>query len=98
MSVRSAVTSFPSIHLVSCCALIRHLTFCLIQVRTGEEEETVLYSHRSRLYRLRQAEWKERGTGDMKLLKDHQGRVRLLMRREPVMKVKYFILWSTFYL
>ena len=36
---------------------------------TGEEEETVLYSHRAKLFRLVEGEWKERGLGDVKILR-----------------------------
>lgn len=59
-----------------------------VEVRTGEEDEEVLYSHRAKLYRWMDGEWKERGLGDIKLLRDSSaGRTRLLMRREPVLKV-----------
>lgn len=54
-------------------------------MKTGEEEEELLYSHRAKLYRWLDGEWKERGLGDIKLLFDPAAkRVRLLMRREPV--------------
>ncbi|KAM7302318.1 E3 SUMO-protein ligase RanBP2-like [Ixodes scapularis] len=59
-----------------------------VAVKTGEEEEELLYSHRAKLYRWLDGEWKERGLGDIKLLFDPAAkRVRLLMRREPVLKV-----------
>lgn len=59
-----------------------------VEVRTGEEEEEVLYSHRAKLYRWMDGEWKERGLGDIKLLHHPTTqRTRLLMRREPVLKV-----------
>lgn len=59
----------------------------LVEVTTGEEDENVLFSDRSFLYRYDQAtkEWKEKGRGDMKILQHKtSGRVRLLMRREQV--------------
>lgn len=43
-----------------------------IEVKTGEEEEAVLYSHRAKLFRFADAEWKERGLGDVKILKHKQ--------------------------
>ena len=45
-----------------------------MEVRTGEEEELVLYSHRAKRYRFAKetAEWKERGLGDIKLLEHRQ--------------------------
>ncbi|KAL1421143.1 hypothetical protein MTO96_023318 [Rhipicephalus appendiculatus] len=59
-----------------------------VEVRTGEEDEEVLYSHRAKLYRWMDGEWKERGLGDIKLLRHPTTqRTRLLMRREPVLKV-----------
>lgn len=59
-----------------------------VEVRTGEEEEDVLYSHRAKLFRWMDGEWKERGLGDIKLLyHPTTQRTRLLMRREPVLKV-----------
>lgn len=40
-----------------------------VEVKTGEEEEDVLYCHRAKLYRFVGGEWKERGLGDIKILK-----------------------------
>lgn len=62
----------------------------LVEVSTGEEEENVLFSDRAFLYRYvpDTKEWKEKGRGDMKIL-EHKttGRIRLLMRREQVLKI-----------
>ena len=56
-----------------------------VDVVTGEEEEEVLYSHRAKLFRLVDGEWKERGIGDVKILKHKtSNKIRLLMRREQV--------------
>ena len=41
-------------------------------MKTGEEEEEVLYSHKAKVYRYTEGEWKERGLGDIKILK-HKG-------------------------
>jgi len=63
----------------------------LVEVVTGEENEDVLFEHRAKLLRWdREAnEWKERGLGNMKLLRDRSNPnlVRLLMRREQVHKL-----------
>lgn len=63
----------------------------LIDQKTGEEDETVLFEHRAKLLRFEAAskEWKERGLGNIKLLvhKDNIQKLRLLMRREQIMKV-----------
>ncbi|KAK9512906.1 hypothetical protein O3M35_001217 [Rhynocoris fuscipes] len=61
-----------------------------ITVVTGEEDETVLYSHRAKLFRYDSVakEWKERGLGDIKILQHNvNGKVRLLLRREPIFKI-----------
>ena len=59
-----------------------------VDTKTGEEEETVIYSHRAKLLRFTSGEWKERGLGDIKILKhEGTGKVRLLMRREQVLKI-----------
>ena len=61
-----------------------------VDVKLGEEEEGVLFSHRARLYRFDEAskQWKERGTGSVKIL-EHQttGKIRVLMRRDQVLKI-----------
>ncbi|XP_044270326.1 E3 SUMO-protein ligase RanBP2 [Tribolium madens] len=59
-----------------------------VEVKTGEEEEEVLYCHRAKLYRFVDKEWKERGIGDLKILrrKDND-KLRVLMRRDQVFKI-----------
>ena len=61
-----------------------------IQIVTGEEGLDVLFCERAKLYRFNSdsSQWKERGVGEMKLLrhpKSCQGRV--LMRREQIKKL-----------
>ncbi|XP_063392592.1 E3 SUMO-protein ligase RanBP2-like [Cydia fagiglandana] len=59
-----------------------------VKVTTGEEDETVIFSARAKLYRFIDNQWKERGLGDMKLLKHKTtGKVRVLMRREQIHKI-----------
>uniref|UniRef100_A0A4W3JFK7 E3 SUMO-protein ligase RanBP2 n=1 Tax=Callorhinchus milii TaxID=7868 RepID=A0A4W3JFK7_CALMI len=61
-----------------------------VDVKTGEEDEEQLFSNRAKLYRFDTdaKEWKERGIGTVKLL-CHKitGKVRLLMRRDQVLKI-----------
>ena len=58
------------------------------QVETGEEQEEVLYAHRAKLYRFADGEWKERGLGEVKLLRHGSTqRMRVLMRREQILKI-----------
>jgi len=59
-----------------------------VDIKTGEEEETVLYVSRARLFRFCDNEWKERGVGDLKILESPESqRIRLLMRRDTILKV-----------
>ncbi|XP_070538551.1 E3 SUMO-protein ligase RanBP2-like [Ptychodera flava] len=61
-----------------------------VEIKTGEEEEDELYSKRARLYRFDKAtsQWKERGIGDIKVMKHREtGKIRIIMRRDQVMKV-----------
>ena len=60
-----------------------------IATSSGEEDDDVLYTQRAALYRFDTAasEWKERGRGDAKLLKNRQtGKVRILLRQEKTLK------------
>lgn len=58
-----------------------------VEVTTGEEDEVEIYKQRSMLYRF-DGQWKERGVGEMKILKNKEtGVYRLLLRREQIHKV-----------
>ncbi len=43
-----------------------------VDLKTGEEDENVLFSSRAKLYRFDTDQWKERGVGDIKILKHKQ--------------------------
>ncbi|GAA5826700.1 hypothetical protein JCM5353_000086 [Sporobolomyces roseus] len=60
-----------------------------VEVKDGEEDEEVLFKMRAKLFRFAEsAEWKERGTGDVRLLKHKESKkVRLVMRRDKTLKV-----------
>ncbi|XP_076018006.1 E3 SUMO-protein ligase RanBP2 isoform X1 [Genypterus blacodes] len=61
-----------------------------VDTKTGEEEEEELFCNRAKLYRFEAEtkEWKERGTGNIKILKHGtMGKIRILMRREQVFKI-----------
>jgi len=57
---------------------------------TGEEDDKVLFKMRAKLFRFDagSTEWKERGTGDVRLLQNKESqKVRLVMRRDKTLKV-----------
>jgi Ran-binding protein 1 len=63
-----------------------------VQTKTLEEDEEELLKLRAKLYRYDSVgeprEWKERGTGEVKILKHLQrGTCRLLMRRDKTLKI-----------
>lgn len=61
-----------------------------VEVKTNEESEETVFKMRAKLFKFdRDArEWKERGTGDVKLLKHKESKkVRLVMRRDKTHKV-----------
>ncbi|CAG2247857.1 RANBP1 [Mytilus edulis] len=63
-----------------------------IEVKSLEEEEEEVLKLRAKLFRFDNSfdppEWKERGTGDCKLLKHKEtGLIRVLMRRDKTLKV-----------
>uniref|UniRef100_A0A0E0KCF1 RanBD1 domain-containing protein n=1 Tax=Oryza punctata TaxID=4537 RepID=A0A0E0KCF1_ORYPU len=61
-----------------------------VAVTTGEEDEEVLLDMKSKLYRFDKEgnQWKERGTGTVKLLKHKEtSKVRLVMRQAKTLKI-----------
>ncbi|TMW43955.1 hypothetical protein DOY81_010964, partial [Sarcophaga bullata] len=59
-----------------------------IEVKTGEEDEDLLYVHRAKLYRFVDGEWKERGLGNVKILRHKETKkLRVVMRREQILKI-----------
>ncbi|XP_066149161.1 ran-specific GTPase-activating protein-like [Euwallacea fornicatus] len=62
-----------------------------VQVSTNEEEEEVFLKLRAKLFRFSKTdppEWKERGTGEMKILRHmEKNSYRLVMRRDKTLKV-----------
>ena len=56
-------------------------------VKSGEENEELIFKMRARLYRWRDNEWKERGTGEVKLLRDKtEKRIRFVLRQDKTLK------------
>ena len=56
-------------------------------IKTGEEDDEIIFKHRAKLYRF-DKQWKDRGTGDIKLTKNAKtGYCRVIMRRDIVYKL-----------
>ena len=61
-----------------------------VEVKTNEEQEDAIFKMRAKLFKFDRdsREWKERGTGDVRLLKHKDNKkIRLLMRRDKTLKV-----------
>ncbi|ODO08923.1 ran-binding protein 1 [Cryptococcus wingfieldii CBS 7118] len=61
-----------------------------VEAKTHEEDEESTFKMRAKLFRFHKdtTEWKERGTGDVRLLKHKTtNKVRLVMRRDKTLKV-----------
>jgi Ran-binding protein 1 len=61
-----------------------------VETKTGEEDENAIFKIRAKLFRFdkESSEWKERGTGDVRLLQHKENKkVRLVMRREKTLKI-----------
>ncbi|KAF5322410.1 hypothetical protein D9619_001006 [Psilocybe cf. subviscida] len=61
-----------------------------VDTKTNEEDEDALFKMRAKLFRFdgESTEWKERGTGDVRLLQHKETKkVRLVMRRDKTLKV-----------
>ena len=58
-----------------------------VETKTVEDEEDLIYKGRGRLYRWRNDEWKERGTGDIKFLRNKETkRIRFILRQDKTLK------------
>ncbi|KAH8880444.1 hypothetical protein GQ53DRAFT_799706 [Thozetella sp. PMI_491] len=61
-----------------------------VETKTNEESEEQMFKMRAKLFKFvkESSEWKERGTGDVRLLKHvDNGKTRLVMRRDKTLKV-----------
>lgn len=61
-----------------------------VEVKTNEEQEEQTFKMRAKLFKFDRdsREWKERGTGDVRLLKHRDNlKTRLVMRRDKTLKV-----------
>jgi Ran-binding protein 1 len=61
-----------------------------VETKTNEESEETVFKMRAKLFKFVKdtSEWKERGTGDVRLLKHKEtGKTRIVMRRDKTLKV-----------
>ncbi|KAG0223084.1 Ran GTPase-binding protein yrb1, partial [Actinomortierella wolfii] len=61
-----------------------------VDVKTHEEDEDAIFKMRAKLFRFAKEsnEWKERGTGEVRLMQHKVStKIRLLMRRDKTLKV-----------
>ena len=61
-----------------------------VPTKTNEESEEQVFKMRAKLFKFdrENRDWKERGTGDVRLLKHREnGKTRLVMRRDKTLKV-----------
>ena len=56
-----------------------------VEIKSTEENDEVIFSQRAKLFRLVEQEWKERGTGDAKVLRYIPKNIgKFVMRRDIV--------------
>ena len=59
-----------------------------VEIRTGEEDEDIIYKCKGKLYRFRDEEWKERARGCIKLLRHKTNKkIRLIMRQDRTLTI-----------
>ena len=59
-----------------------------VEIKTGEEDEDLIFKSRGKLFRFRDGEWKERGTGDLKLLRHKKDKkIRFILRQDKTLKI-----------
>ncbi len=57
------------------------------ETKTGEEDLECLYKNRAKLYRINDNQWKERGVGNIKLMRHKEKKqIRFGMRQEKTLK------------
>ena len=61
-----------------------------VKVKSWDEDADVMFSQRAKLFRFdsNSSQWKERGIGELKILKHHHTqKVKLIMRRDQILKL-----------
>ena len=57
------------------------------KVKSADQEETLIYIKKAKLYRFRDGKWKERGDGYCKFLWSKDNKIRFLQRQDKTLKV-----------
>ena len=80
-------TSPTALEEESTAAFTPLVTLTKVEKETGEEQENVMFCERTKMFRF-DSEWKERGVGEIKILKHKDsGLFRLIMRRDRTHKL-----------
>ena len=68
--------------------LIFQIVLPEINITSDEETDDLLFKARAKLYRWKDNEWKERGTGELKILRNRKTtKIRVVMRQEKTFKL-----------
>ncbi len=60
-----------------------------VTIETGEKDEEEIFKARAKLYRWKEEQWKERGVGDIRILKNKiTGKHRAVLRQDQTLKIR----------
>lgn len=60
-----------------------------VTIETGEKDEEEVFKARSKLYRWKDEQWKERGIGDFRILRNKiTGKYRAVLRQDQTLKIR----------
>ncbi len=60
-----------------------------VTIETGEKDEEEIFKARAKLYRWREEQWKERGIGDFRILRNKvTGKYRGVLRQDQTLKIR----------
>lgn len=68
--------------------IIKQINLPELLVQTGEEDEDILFKSKAKIYRWKEEEWKERGSGKLKILRSRiTKKIRVLMRQDRTLRI-----------
>ncbi len=60
-----------------------------VTIETGEKDEEEIFKARAKLYRWREEQWKERGVGDFRIIRNKvSGKYRAVLRQDQTLKIR----------